>query len=718
MNKMGSVVLENIGYFFENWNSDFISISVIIVLLLMISGFFYGKVIQRFIKPLKDLDCTFLGIFFIFAIFQMFTFFAVTRAINTSVVYAVFIITVLFSPVLCLLTKTVPSMSFIHLFSVISGIFIAVVLGIASSKLNTNNVYFDSVYYLSSVIENSVKPTLGSMDYYHGVINHFAFDKYHDLQGYCYIWSMIFKFVKSAFDIKTSLTPVYIWGGCILYWMSLGNLFANSINILWKKKKIIGVVTGLLILSPYYTNYFNTTLAFFGNSFRTILIGFALLVMYLYTKTKNHRLFIALFFLYYAGICVSSTSFFLCVFAHVALFFWMSFSNEKRLSHWMLYIISWLPLVRYALIILIQDYYIVYSYMIIGAIVIIGVLLVIAYLVRNHLDIVCKIGKVSLVVFAVFLAVLAFIVSKGQYGYSYFFTMRSLNDMTNNFTTHINNYELYRNIIFYILIVCLLVNFKKYSKYKIFLLIMGVLFLNPIVQPAISTFFTSDVYSRTFDLLVNPFVLLFLIRNFYMLFNNKIVTILGLTIISGISIYLGKINWLDYYSKTMYFQDEGYNWEYKVSNDAYDMYQYIQTHISNGTNDRPLILSQDASLKAYVNGVSVYFGSNDYREANESKELWEENFDMMTIMYPGKITYDTLINGEQGDFSKLEGMILESNADYVIMRNTIALWNEKGWFEESYKHIMDIHLCDKIYENDSWVILRVNPDYEGENVNG
>ena len=120
----------------------------------------------------------------------------------------------------------------------------------------------------------------------------------------------------------------------------------------------------------------------------------------------------------------------------------------------------------------------------------------------------------------------------------------------------------------------------------------------------------------------------------------------------------------------------------------------------------------------YVNGVSVYFGSNDYREANESKELWEENFDMMTIMYPGKITYDTLINGEQGDFSKLEGMILESNADYVIMRNTIALWNEKGWFEESYKHIMDIHLCDKIYENDSWVILRVNPDYEGENVNG
>lgn len=704
--------MENIGYFFENWNSDFISISVLVVLIFMISGFFYGKIFQKFIKPLKHLDCTFLGVFFIFAIFQMFTFFAVTCAIDTTVAYTLLVILVLLSPALCLITKTKPTLSWIHLFSVLAGIGISIVLGIASSKLNTNNVYFDSVYYLSSVIENSVKSTFGSMDYYHGTVNMYAFDKYHDLQGYCYIWSMVFKFVKSTFQIYTSLTPVYIWGGSILYWMSLGNIVVNSVNVLWKKKKVIGIIAAILILSPYYTNYFNTTLAFFGNSLRTVVIGLVILIVYLYTKTRDSKLFITLFFLYYAGICVSSTSFFLSVFVHAALFFWMSFNNEKKTSSWFLYIASWFPLIRYALIILIGEYYIFYSYMLGGALLVVGVLLGIAYLVRKHFDVVCKIGKIFFFVCLVGLIGMSFVVSKGKYNYSYFFEIRSTSDMTNNFTNHISEYELYRNIIFYILLVCLFINYKKQLKFKMFLLFAVALFLNPLVQPSISTFFTSSVYSRTFDLLVNPFSLIFIIHNFYSLLSNKIITTLGLTIISGFSIWLGVVNWSDYYSKTMYYQDEGYNWENKVSDNAYKMYRYIQRNISQNGNERPLFLSQDASLKAYVSGVRVYFASNDYRESIEQDEKWNQNYDMMTIMYPGKITYDTLIRDCQGDFSKLEDLILNSNAEYVILRNTIAIWNEKGWYEKSYKHILDIHLCEKEYENESWVILKVNPDYE------
>ena len=88
------------------------------------------------------------------------------------------------------------------------------------------------------------------------------------------------------------------------------------------------------------------------------------------------------------------------------------------------------------------------------------VLLVVAYLVRNHLDVICKIGKILLPVVLVGLIGLSFLKRNSDYGYSYFFAIRSIDDMGVNVTTHIDHNELVRNIIFYILIIGQFINFK------------------------------------------------------------------------------------------------------------------------------------------------------------------------------------------------------------------------------------------------------------------
>ena len=40
--------MEDIGYYFTNWNTDVISIGVVINVVLLLSGYFWGKLFQKF----------------------------------------------------------------------------------------------------------------------------------------------------------------------------------------------------------------------------------------------------------------------------------------------------------------------------------------------------------------------------------------------------------------------------------------------------------------------------------------------------------------------------------------------------------------------------------------------------------------------------------------------------------------------------------------------
>ena len=80
---MGDVI----GYYFEHWDSNFISISVLITLLFVVSGYFYGKVFQKFCKSLKDIDATFLGIFAILGLFQIEMFWLVNVSGSTQIAF-------------------------------------------------------------------------------------------------------------------------------------------------------------------------------------------------------------------------------------------------------------------------------------------------------------------------------------------------------------------------------------------------------------------------------------------------------------------------------------------------------------------------------------------------------------------------------------------------------------------------------------------------------
>ena len=62
------------------------------------------------------------------------------------------------------------------------------------------------------------------------------------------------------------LLTAIIWGASFVYYYSLGTSIGTFLRYIFKRKINLLYLVFIAILLPYYTNYFNTTLAFFGNS--------------------------------------------------------------------------------------------------------------------------------------------------------------------------------------------------------------------------------------------------------------------------------------------------------------------------------------------------------------------------------------------------------------------------------------------------------------------
>ena len=715
---------KGIGYYFSNWNTNPVSISVLVVLILLLSGYFYGRVFQRFIKPLNNIDTTIIGVLFIFAVFQMLTFYLVAAKGSTAIAYYTLIVLICISPFLCLVTwsNIIPTKK--NLFSILLIIVFAAILGYGSRNLNTNNIYFDSITYLSEVVESSQNQLFAHMIFPLGR-PYYALDPLHDYTGYYYLWGILLRICESMFGLKTTLTPIYIWGATFLYAALLAILVIDASVLLFRKYKWKGVLFTVALMAPYYTNYFNTTIAFFGNTIRTVVIGCDVMLVYLILKnTKSRLLFVPLTICHYAALNTSSSSLFLIAFITAGLAFSLALAKEKDWLRWTGFIASCLPLFHMVYLAS-SSWDIKYFKALALPLAAVAVLILVAFLIRKHLDLFDKGLMILIPVAFIGLAILAFLYRDGDFGYDYFFKTSSLDDMTVNMTSHVSVYELIRNLIFYALLLLTLFNFRVEKRFKLFLILIVLLFINPVVQPAISSYMTYGVYSRVFDILNNPFTLCFMLCSLDRLLSNQAVNWTVLILIALFSLKYGFDTLTTPYSKSLTVGvDDDWNWEAKVSNDSLDMYEYIKQNIATNSVDlkdfqydeRSLILSQDAGLKGYVPGIRIAFSTEDYRKAltgtldPEYKAIGEN---MVALMYPDrKYTDDDY--GDTGDYSKLGDLFLETNADFVVLNNTLAVWDDRGWFTKPYQTLVDKGLCQVIYENESLVLLRINQQWQAQ----
>ncbi len=171
------------------------------------------------------------------------------------------------------------------------------------------------------------------------------------------------------------------------------------------------------------------------------------------------------------------------------------------------------------------------------------------------------------------------------------------------------------------------------------------------------------------------------------------------------------------YSITLTFDSENMDWEYKVTDDQMDIYSYIYREIQRSPDHKPVFLSQDVDLKAYVDNIIVPFSANRYRLAFETEDEFNAVYDMMTLLNPHRLTYANKVvdpdgNEVEGDYANLSKLVDYYQADYLLIRNTVALWDERGWFDKCYISLIHSGQAEVEYENDSWALLKINHDYK------
>ena len=81
------------------------------------------------------------------------------------------------------------------------------------------------------------------------------------------------------------------------------------------------------------------------------------------------------------------------------------------------------------------------------------------------------------------------------------------------------------------------------------------------------------------------------------------------------------------------------------------------------------------------------------------------------MFYPSKMYGNDGSIEDDADFSKLYQVVSQNAAEYVVMSNTLSIYDERGWYEKTYAKLEHKGYFDKIFENDSWVVLKVNKDY-------
>ena len=569
------------------------------------------------------------------------------------------------------------------------------------------NSHLDTTFYLSLVNEKSVASVIGgpeSIFFYSGKAQPLDFT--YDYQAFYILEAMIIKLLRSVGMVETLSVYNYMWGSSIVYYMMHGILIADIWQLIFRKKKVLGVLWLSLCLYIFCFKYYSLALSFFGNSWRILVISYITYFIHQYVKSEDVRYSILIGLLGNGLIAFSSSGGFLMAFVSAGLVIYNIFFVQDMKK----YLQSMIPLVLtfpYLTIVLI-DKVGVLAY---GAVVAFGLYFGLVYLLyRKNVSekwffLVHKVGVVLVVVL---LVVLSYFIQKGsEYPYAYFFGDHSAYDMVHDY---LGKWDvgLHRvNIIFWTIVVIWVILDR--DVFRRYMLVMVAVFINPLVTPFIIKFLTNFVFYRDFELVFNMYTFALFVSALSLIKWDKVVTVCSIGAIGLVGYYTVQ-EYLSYYHPEL-IPEEDFNPLYRITNDEITVYEALQEEC---TYDRLTVISQAEGTKGYVVHIQMPYSVYETRKVDPylSRLETEEQFNEKMETDAGHLInplFHREYTGQQAfvedpDYEHLNDLIMERGAQYVIMRQDmfklkddvyVPVWNDiRG-------------IADVIFENDTYVLMKV-----------
>lgn len=663
------------------------------ILFVLIASINFGFFLQGHFKLDNNTPKVALGFFSILGIIQLLSYPLVYFAINTKVIAILYVVIFVCAFFSCLLSKTKLRITkkdyILFAFIIISS---AVFINFASNY--GVGARSDSIFYISMVNENSVLKTIQTIGFRGNEVE----SVYYLYQSFYHLFSMLIKVTRNIFSLMNSPIYLYIWGAQILFFYIFFEIIYCFAFKFFKKKYIIFLS---FVIASIYLCFIDGFfyLALIGNLWRVLIVSLFFYLFYSYLQCNNYKIFILMGLMLSALVAVSSSGFYISFFIAISIFIVLLKKNlsKKAITVYSLSLIS--PVI-YGAILIAWRYH--YSNLLIYGILVIYIL--ICLLLKNLRKFWKQIYTYLFLGLLVFFVIYSLINYKNLYPYNYYFE-EHLADMCNQYFVFKNHKQILFNTLWWGLTAYMFyfkLKEKKFTIYDKTFLVLIILFLNPLVMPAVIYFITDFVYYRSYDLIFNIFNLAILF--WYLSEKNKMFLkwlVIFQCLLIAVSLHLPFEN-----IALGSIRSSEYNYDrlYKLNQNEKEIVDYLQTEVKN-LNYRPWVVSQMPYLKGYVNNIQLKFGISDTREIvkYENEEMLENAPSELLNLFIERDFIGQNIFKEDPNYDKACQIIYEENVEYIILRKDQFKEKDDTWIPIW----LDMRACSEtLFQNDDYVLLK------------
>ena len=552
---------------------------------------------------------------------------------------------------------------------------------------------FDAVVYMSSVLDNINAPFLNAFNPYDGKLQSLInvendFQSYYHMNS-SFLWLFTLYQTINNLDFYPSLSTVYLISMTLFYFVFLYHLILGTIQTFKLKSKYL-IVFIVIYFFVYFTSiYYNSSLSFLGQAYRTLIVAFMTQLVYLNLNKQlsNKASIILLSLSSFATISTSSSAYFI---VFIILFAWL-FIKVKEIDsiEYVRYcVIAALPIGLFVLLFLFSNFNMIGLYLI-SYVGLCAFIYRFAYFFKHFKTVVQYIVPISITVVS-----LITIYLNPNVSITHIFTRASRYDMVwDYFSFHNLNY-IFFNTLIWISLVHLLTRSNTLTKNYFLTLI--IVFINPLNFVFMTEFLAGSVVHRVFDVLFNPVALIWMFSLIEVYLHRYVkFGLIGILLLISIQSQ----------SKAYHFVfnlPENSSTLDRINQNELDIMNVLNTKIILEDLDRPKVISQIFYIKAFVKQIELPLSYGYYRKLDvydevvtAPNELWNI---FMVREYETMRVFDTI-----PDSANVCNYLIEEKVDFVLVDRSQYYRDGEAYVPIFFR----VRGCGTmIYENDDYILYQ------------
>ncbi len=564
--------------------------------------------------------------------------------------------------------------------------------------------FSDSATYLNYMAMNITESHINLFDPVNGIKGS-EWDLYYLFQGFYHFgaylaWLINIPHYLFGATNTVSNIVISVWGLGMLYNILSSMLIVNIVRYFRLHSRFFE--TGITLFTLFYTNfaYWNISYAFYGNTYRNLLLVLQIFLAYRWIRENNQKYIAINMFVTVAGLATSSSYLFMVFAVFYGLAYYLfSTKKENALRDMMLYIT---PMVIYvACFISRVSLFATFGLIILWLVIlkcqstdmlskILNAISAFLYQHAKSIFLIVIPGIFMIGTFAINILGMA-----GEYSYAWYFNNFVLMDMIHDY---LFVYSSWQDNILNIIRWFGFILVMKYAEsdedifIKDMLICVFVFFLNPLCVTMIVKTFTGMVFYRNwytvFNLFTETLMFIYIYRRFrkvHYVNSILIIVLLALTVQVNLSDFmpmLGNGMHHVYFNEQKNRQIDPIE---KITIDEKNALSVLQDYVNEHPKEDTLVISQSNALLTHVEDVQQVFTSRDYRypETRINEEFYQiarYHYDWEgedTTSYTNTCTY-----------------MEQYHVDYVVIQK-----NDNRQFYDA------LGGCTiTIYENDTWSV--------------